>query len=128
MRNNKNGFKASGITSFSPSVYTVLYLINIFVFSFIYVIFFNEDFNQSPISFVQSLYFSVVTITTLGYGDITPKLDSSSLLISITAQVILGVVFIGLFLNAISHKLSDSKDHARQKEEKKLKIITWLNC
>jgi hypothetical protein len=113
-----NRGKRSGLTSFSPLVYTIFYLINIIVFTFIYSYCFKNDFDHSPISFVQSLYFSIVTITTLGYGDITPKLDSSALLLTISAQVVLGVVFIGLFLNAISHQLSDSKDFARQEEEK----------
>ncbi|MNF43760.1 voltage-gated potassium channel [compost metagenome] len=132
MKKKEQRSKKSGITSFPPLAYAVLYLINIFAFSLIYAIFFNKDFNQSPVSLVQSFYFSVVTTTTLGYGDITPKLEASSLLLTITSQVILGVVFIGLFLNAISHKLSDRKDFARQEEEKEIeannlaKLLTIL--
>ena len=124
--------KRSGFTSFSPLAYTICYLINIVVFTFIYAFCFKNDFNHSPISFVQSIYFSIVTITTLGYGDITPKLDASPLLLTIAAQVVFGVVFIGLFLNAISHQLSDRKDLARQEEEKETdeknlsKLLTML--
>lgn len=128
----ENRGKRSGLTSYSPSAYTFFYLINIILFTFIYAFCFEYDFNDSPISFVQSLYFSIVTITTLGYGDITPKLEASSLLLTIAAQVVLGVVFIGLFLNAISHQLSDKKDFARQEEEEEIedknlsKLLTIL--
>ena len=49
----------------------------------------------SEMGFIASLYFSIVTFTTLGYGDIYPK-PAFRLLAS--TEAILGILFIGLFL------------------------------
>ncbi len=105
-------------------MYVFLYLLNVVIFSFVYLLIFRDDFNNISINLVQSIYFSVVTVTTLGYGDLTPKLDSAQLLLTITAQVIIGVVTIGLFLNAISHKLSERKDFIRRESERELEKRT----
>jgi len=51
-------------------------------------------------SFVRFFYFSAVTITTLGYGDIVPMTDRARLLVAIEA--ILGIVLAGLFLNSVA--------------------------
>lgn len=46
------------------------------------------------------MYFSTVTITTLGYGDISPKNDFGRLITA--TESVLVIILIGLFLNAIS--------------------------
>ncbi len=51
-------------------------------------------------SFSRMLYLSVVTITTLGYGDIVPITDFNRFLIGF--ESIIGLVIIGLFLNSLS--------------------------
>lgn len=51
-------------------------------------------------NFSRMLYFSAVTMTTLGYGDIAPTSSFSRFLIS--SQVILGIILIGLFLSSVS--------------------------
>jgi hypothetical protein len=48
----------------------------------------------------RMVYFSAVTITTLGYGDIVPITHGARSLV--TAEAIVGVILIGLFLNAIA--------------------------
>lgn len=50
--------------------------------------------------YLRMLYLSVVTITTLGFGDIVPVTDTARTLVSI--EVLLGVVLAGLFLNAVT--------------------------
>lgn len=57
-----------------------------------------------PISggFQRFLYFSTVTITTLGYGDIVPLTDRARLLTAL--ESILGVVLAGLFINNVTAK------------------------
>jgi Ion channel len=50
-------------------------------------------------SFLRMIYFSVVTITTLGYGDILPLTERARMLVAIEA--VFGVVTIGFFLNAV---------------------------
>ena len=47
----------------------------------------------------RMLYFSAVTITTLGFGDITPTSDWARLFVA--SEGVLGIVFAGLFLNAL---------------------------
>jgi hypothetical protein len=49
--------------------------------------------------FWRMLYFSAVTISTLGYGDIVPVAPLGRALV--TLEVILGLLFAGLFLNSL---------------------------
>lgn len=51
-------------------------------------------------SYWNFLYFSIVSITTLGFGDIYPITTCSRIVVSL--ESILGVLFIGLFLNSLS--------------------------
>ncbi|MBO2676212.1 two pore domain potassium channel family protein [Shewanella algae] len=112
------------VTSYPPLAYGVIYLANILIFSLIYAFIFANDFKDISIGYIQSLYFSVVTVTTLGFGDLTPRLDAAPLLLVVTAQVVLGIVTIGLFLNSISHKLSARKDFAQKELEEKAEKST----
>lgn len=68
-------------------IYAVLYWLN------------TSDINVDDISFAQSVYFSVVTITTLGYGEITPTSEFGMFLTG--SEAILGVIIVGLFLNSL---------------------------
>jgi len=52
--------------------------------------------------FIDSMYFSAVTVTTLGYGDILPITPIGKVLASIHA--VSGVCLIGLFLNSLSER------------------------
>jgi len=58
--------------------------------------------HEIPGHFARMLYLSVVTITTLGYGDIVPVSTTARTLIAIEAVV--GILLVGLFLNAIAHE------------------------
>lgn len=60
--------------------------------------------DQIPAEYLESLYYSVVTITTLGYGDFTP-LGHSRLLSSVEALI--GLLFVGF---AISQVVSVKQD------------------
>ena len=50
--------------------------------------------------FGSALYFSIVTITTLGYGDMVPEDEIARAMVCL--EVITGVIFVGVFLNSIS--------------------------
>ncbi|SPO65052.1 potassium channel family protein [Pseudomonas sp. JV241A] len=119
MRPKTNPKNLLDVTSYAPSTYGFIYLANILIFSLIYIFIFAGDFKGDAINYVQALYFSVVTVTTLGFGDLTPRLDAAPLLLTVITQVILGVITIGLFLNSISHKLSERKDSAQKELEEK---------
>lgn len=67
----------------------------------------NGDSNFT-LTFIKSLYFSAVTITTLGYGDITPK--SELAMIFVASEVILGIVIIGLFLSSLWQSFVDKQE------------------
>ncbi len=59
-----------------------------------------------PDQFLRMLYFSAVSATTLGFGDIVPVTAVSRSLV--TFEAVLGVVFIGLFLNALARRGPDA--------------------
>ena len=50
--------------------------------------------------FIDSLYFTTVTMTTLGFGDITPKTPDAKLLI--TAECLIGYVMFALMVGCIT--------------------------
>lgn len=82
--------------------YILFILIIIFLFSSFYATNnagFAELGTQKSIDFQDSLYFSAVTFTTVGYGDITP-LDENRLIASIEAitGTVLNIAFIGYVL------------------------------
>ncbi|WP_449288387.1 potassium channel family protein [Marinobacter salarius] len=97
----------------SPKQVGFLYALLVFAFALLY--WFYPSFWASPLSLIDSFYFSVVTITTLGYGDITPQTDAARLATS--AQSLSGIFVIGLFLNAITYNFSAREQEARKKEE-----------
>lgn len=53
-------------------------------------------------SYSRMFYFSAVTITTLGYGDIVPITNVARITVAI--QSIFGIVLIGLFLNSLARE------------------------
>jgi len=57
-------------------------------------------------SFDRMLYLSAMTITTVGYGEIVPITRQARMLLALEA--ILGIVVIGLFLNALAHEMKIS--------------------
>jgi len=50
--------------------------------------------------FPRMLYFSAVTVTTLGYGDIVPISTLARLFVAL--ESILGILIIGWFINEVS--------------------------
>jgi hypothetical protein len=55
-------------------------------------------------SIVDSFYFSVVTATTVGFGDLTPATDAAKLFTVV--YIIFGISIIGTFLDARFKKLT----------------------
>lgn len=101
-----------------PKLYGGLFFATILVFAIIYALFPSTIKGVNNI--LDAFYFSIVTITTLGFGDICPKDVYGRLLVC--AEALFGVVFIGLFLNAISEaqaQIVDDNEKARTKKEKK---------
>lgn len=76
-------------------------------------------------SLLDSLYFCVVTLATIGYGDLTPTTDTAKLF-SIF-YVLVGVGILGVFISAVSHasmqrtlerneRLANQRVEAREKQ------------
>ena len=64
-------------------------------------------------SVVDALYFTVITLTTIGYGDLTPTTDASK--IFTVFFVIVGVSFLLGFLNFIIGRTVKERVERRQK-------------
>lgn len=62
--------------------------------------------NSALHDYVTSLYWSTTTMTTVGYGDITPYNDIDKLL-AITAMIV-GILLYGYILGAIAATLTSS--------------------
>lgn len=81
---------------------TLLFVV--LTFSVINYIFRDEFFAQGNIcTFFDSVYFTLVTLTTLGYGDITPTTQPGRIVIII--QTVIGISVISLFLSSITSKV-----------------------
>ena len=108
-------------SSFLKKPFSVLgiYLSVILMFSLFYWLFnipFNSGSGITQLHFFDSLYFSVVTITTLGYGDFSPVGGLGKLLTG--SEAILGILILGLFLNSLSHSLAKKyQEELKEKEE-----------
>jgi hypothetical protein len=80
-------------------------LISVLGFAFAY--FFTNSINLSGNSvlrnILQSIYFSTITFTTLGYGDIHPINDAGRVLAM--SEAVLGAIFIALFIFVFGRKM-----------------------
>ncbi len=86
------------------------FLVSNLFFSYLYsqsINGFITDSKEVTLSLLDSFYFSIITITTLGYGDISPH--SITVKIMVICEVIFGVIILGLFVNTISGKISTKK-------------------
>jgi len=101
-----------------PILVGSIYITSIPIFGLFY--YFNPSFWEDPLTYVQSIYFSVVTITTLGYGDITPQTEMARVLTAI--ESIVGIILIGLFLNAVA-RASDIRREERHNQAAKRHLL-----
>ena len=108
-----------------PQKYGCAFFATIVAFAAIYAIWPSTIKGVNNI--LDALYFSIVTITTLGFGDVLPSGTAGKVLVC--AEAILGVVFIGMFLNAISESQArqvDENEKNRTKEERRDNAISKL--
>ena len=57
-----------------------------------------------PFDWITMLYYSVVTFTTLGFGDITPKTHIGALLVMV--EVVIGYIMLGGLIYILATKLA----------------------
>lgn len=94
------------IFSLPPAVYGTMYLGLIPIFGFLYSVLPNMQFNHENVGFLEALYFSTITVTTTGFGDITPTNTFTRAFVMVEASI--GVVSAGLFLNAITFQREEN--------------------
>lgn len=68
-------------------------------------------------SYVDALYFSIITLTTVGYGDFSPQTTGGKLFTIF--YIILGVGMILTFINTVYHHFRKEIDEERKKGKRK---------
>lgn len=68
------------------------------------------------LSWLNAYYFSVITLATVGYGDIVPKTDLGK--IFTTFYVLMGIGIIGLFANLLIRRAAINTKERRDKRKK----------
>lgn len=96
------------VSNIRPIVWILVYVALVPVFAVIYNALPPGQFRipgDSPTDFGSWLYYSIVTITTLGFGDYTPAGGAAQ---GVTAvEVMLGLSIMGFFLNAVGSMKSE---------------------
>lgn len=102
----------------STTIYGTLYFLCIPVFAFLYFLqpAGSFDTNLKMDNYLTCLYFSTITITTVGFGDVSPV--SILAQVSVIIESIAGLFIIGLFLNALAQRQSATiSEHEKRKAE-----------
>ena len=71
-------------------------------------------------SYVDSFYFTVMTVTTVGYGDLVPTTDASKIVVSIYSMISLPIVLVAFTVIAKSYV----EDRLSQIEKKISELVT----
>jgi uncharacterized protein YjbI with pentapeptide repeats len=76
------------------------------MFTFIYSHLLYEWFNQPNLTWFDFLYFSVITFSTLGFGDVTPKIGNPHVQTWVMAHAIIGYIMLGGLISILANKLA----------------------
>lgn len=73
-------------------------------------------------SLLDSLYFSVVTLTTIGFGDFSPKTDGGK--IFTIFYIVMGIGMILSFINTVQHHFTIMRHQEKRDLVKRFKKVT----
>ena len=73
------------------------------------------------ISYEESIWWSIVTVTTVGYGDIVPKTGWGKVIASIT--MLFGIGFIGMLTSTITNYFKERKTNRKSSMKEKKEIV-----
>lgn len=97
-----------------------LYLLVVFFSAIVFYIYEGGDINQNVNSFADSIYWSFITVATIGYGDITPHSEAGRLVVLVL--IVAGIAVAAFFTAIVTSAMSDKLDII-----KKTKTITSIN-
>lgn len=112
------------LSNVRPIVWICLYVVVTPIFALIYWLLPESQFripDSDPMDYGSCLYYSIVTITTLGFGDYTPTHAWSQLVTA--CEVMCGLIVLGLFLNAVGSMKSEI-DVESEIEKQRLRHFT----
>lgn len=115
------------VSNIRPIVWIGLYICLIPVFALVYWWLPDSQFripDGAGTDYGSWLYYSIVTITTLGFGDYTPAHGWAQAVTAV--EVGCGLVFLGFFLNAVGSMKSEI-DIASEKEKQRLLHVAREN-
>ena len=110
------------VSNIRPIVWIGLYVVVTPVFALIYWALPDGQFripDGAGTDFGSWLYYSIVTITTLGFGDYTPAHGWAQAVTAI--EVMCGLIFLGLFLNAVGSMKSEIDVGSEIEKQKRLR-------
>lgn len=109
------------VSNVRPIVWICLYVVLTPIFALIYQALPDGQFripDGAGTDYGSWLYYSIVTITTLGFGDYTP---AHGLAQSVTAvEVMCGLIILGLFLNAVGSMKSEIDVESEVEKQRRL--------
>ncbi len=82
-------------------------IVLIVLFGTAYFLLGDSGFNKPFPSLMAAIYYSVVTFSTLGYGDITPNTENNLALILVIYEVFLGYTLLGVLLFVLSNRVNE---------------------
>ncbi|MDD2697776.1 MAG: NAD-binding protein [Arcobacteraceae bacterium] len=97
-----------------------LYLLVVFFAAIVFYIYEGGDVNHNVNSFADSVYWSFITVATIGYGDITPHSEAGRLVVLIL--IVAGIAVAAFFTAIVTSAMSDKLDLI-----KKTKTLTSIN-
>ncbi len=111
------------VSNVRPCVWMGLYLILIPIFAFIYWLIPDGQFripDGAGTGYGSWVYYSIVTITTLGFGDYTPAHGIAQLVTAV--EVTCGLLCMGFFLNAVGSMKSEIEVDAEIEKQRQLHL------